>query len=60
MAKPYLVIGSPGGRTIINTVFNRPDVLAYDMRIDRAIEAMKITTSGFPIRFLYEANFTFA
>ena len=40
--KPYLVIGSPGGKTIINTVFQAVlGVLEYDMRIDRAIEAMK-------------------
>jgi len=41
--KPYLIIGSPGGRTIINTVFQTTlNVLEFDMRIDKAIEAMKI------------------
>ena len=55
--KPYLVIGSPGGRTIINTVFQTVlNVLAYDMRIDRAIEAMKIHHQWLPDQILYERN----
>lgn len=55
--KPYLVIGSPGGRTIINTVFQTVlNVLAYDMRIDRAIEAMKIHHQWLPDILVYERN----
>lgn len=55
--KPYLVIGSPGGRTIINTVFQTVlNVLAYDMRVDRAIEAMKIHHQWLPDMILYEYN----
>ncbi|WP_192347343.1 gamma-glutamyltransferase [Algoriphagus sp. Y33] len=55
--KPYLVIGSPGGRTIINTVFQTVlNVLAYDMRVDRAIEAMKIHHQWLPDRILYERD----
>lgn len=55
--KPYLVIGSPGGRTIINTVFQTVlNVLAYDMRVDRAIEAMKIHHQWLPDQILYERN----
>lgn len=55
--KPYLVIGSPGGRTIINTVFQTVlNVLAYDMRIDRAIEAMKIHHQWLPDQITYERN----
>lgn len=55
--KPILVIGSPGGRTIINTVFQTVlNVLEYDMRIDRAIEAMKIHHQWLPDRILYERN----
>jgi gamma-glutamyltranspeptidase/glutathione hydrolase len=55
--KPYLVIGSPGGRTIINTVFQTVlNVLAYDMRIDRAIEAMKIHHQWLPDIIIYEQN----
>jgi gamma-glutamyltranspeptidase/glutathione hydrolase len=53
--KPFLVIGSPGGRTIINTVFQTVlNVLAYDMRVDKAIEAMKIHHQWLPDRILYE------
>jgi gamma-glutamyltranspeptidase/glutathione hydrolase len=55
--KPYLVIGSPGGRTIINTVFQTVlNVLAYDMQVDQAIEAMKIHHQWLPDRILYEKN----
>ncbi|MFT5779543.1 MAG: gamma-glutamyltranspeptidase/glutathione hydrolase [Crocinitomicaceae bacterium] len=55
--RPYLIIGSPGGRTIINTVFQTVlNVLHYNMRIDRAIEAMKIHHSWLPDRILYEGN----
>ncbi len=55
--KPYLVIGSPGGRTIINTVFQTVlAVLVYDMRIDRAIEAMKIHHQWLPDQITYERN----
>lgn len=53
--KPYLIIGSPGGRTIINTVFQTVlNVLAYDMQVDKAIEAMKIHHQWLPDRILYE------
>ncbi|MES2813004.1 MAG: gamma-glutamyltransferase [Bacteroidota bacterium] len=55
--KPYLIIGSPGGRTIINTVFQTVlNVLAYDMRIDHAIEAMKIHHQWLPNKLFYEKN----
>lgn len=53
--KPYLVIGSPGGRTIINTAFQTVlNVTGYDMQVDKAIEAMKIHHSWWPNRILYE------
>ena len=55
--KPYLVIGSPGGRTIINTVFQTTlNVLEFDMRIDKAIEAMKIHHQWFPDVLTYEKH----
>ncbi|MDW3196546.1 MAG: gamma-glutamyltransferase [Cytophagales bacterium] len=55
--KPYLVIGSPGGRTIINTVFQTVlNVLAYDMPVNKAIEAMKIHHQWLPDRIAYEQN----
>lgn len=53
--KIHLVIGSPGGRTIINTVFQTVlGILSYGMRIDQAIEAMKIHHQWLPDELLYE------
>ncbi|MCK0110297.1 gamma-glutamyltransferase [Flavobacteriaceae bacterium S0825] len=55
--KPYLLIGSPGGRTIINTVFQTTlNVLEFDMRIDKAIEAMKIHHQWSPDVLQYERH----
>jgi len=55
--KAFLVIGSPGGRTIINTVFQTVlNVLAYDMQVDQAIEAMKIHHQWLPDQIKYEEN----
>lgn len=55
--KPYFVIGSPGGRTIINTVFQTIiNVLDYDMAVDMAIEAMKIHHQWLPDVTYYEKN----
>lgn len=55
--KPYLVIGSPGGRTIINTVFQTVlNVLEYNMSVDKAIEAVKIHHQWLPDQILYEKN----
>lgn len=53
----YLVIGSPGGRTIINTVFQTMvAVMVYDMRVDRAIEALKIHHQWLPDVIKYEED----
>lgn len=53
--KPYLVIGSPGGRTIINTVFQTVlNVLGYEMPIEKAIETMKIHHQWLPDQLVYE------
>ena len=55
--KPYLIIGSPGGRTIINTVFQTVvNVLGYNMQIDKAIEVMKIHHQWLPDVLLYERH----
>lgn len=55
--KPVLIIGTPGGRTIINIVFQTVlSVLEYEMRIDRAIETMKIHHQWLPDRILYEEH----
>ena len=51
------MIGSPGGRTIINTVFQATlNVLEFDMRIDKAIEAMKIHHQWLPNFLVYESE----
>jgi gamma-glutamyltranspeptidase/glutathione hydrolase len=55
--KPYLIVGSPGGRTIINTVFQTIlNVLAYEMRVDQAVEAMKIHHQWLPDEIRYEQH----
>jgi len=55
--KPYLIIGTPGGRTIINTVFQTVlNVLEFDMPIDKAIEAMKIHHQWMPDVLTYETD----
>lgn len=47
--KPLLVIGSPGGRTIINTVFQViVNVIDHEMDIARAIEAPRIHHQWLP------------
>ncbi|MGB2129626.1 MAG: gamma-glutamyltransferase [Flavicella sp.] len=54
---PYLVIGSPGGRTIINTVFQTVlNVLEHGMEVDEAIEAFKIHHQWLPDQIYYEGG----
>jgi gamma-glutamyltranspeptidase/glutathione hydrolase len=53
--KPYLVTGSPGGRTIINTVFCVVDnVLEYDMPLRAAVDAPRIHHAWLPDRVKWE------
>lgn len=55
--KPFLVMGSPGGRTIINTVFQAVlNATLYDMDVYNAIEAMKIHHQWLPDVTYYEKN----
>ena len=55
--KPYLVIGSPGGRTIINTVFQAIlNVIEYDMPLKKAIEVMKIHHQWMPDKLVFETD----
>jgi len=55
--KPYLIIGTPGGRTIINAVFQTVlNVLGYNMWLDKAIESMKIHHQWLPDRIFYERD----
>ncbi len=54
--KPYLIIGSPGGRTIINSVFQTVlNVLDHKMDIKTAIESGKIHHQWLPDQIRYEA-----
>jgi len=55
--KPILIIGTPGGRTIINTVFQTVlNVVEFNMPVHKAIEAMKIHHQWLPDRILYEKD----
>lgn len=55
--KVMLVIGSPGGRTIINTVFQTiVNVILHEMEISDAIETAKIHHQWLPDRIYYEKN----
>lgn len=54
---PYLVIGSPGGRTIINTVFQTIfAALEYGMPLQEAIESLKIHHQWMPDQIMYELH----
>ena len=49
--KPYLVTGSPGGRTIINTVFCvTVNVLDFGMSLRDAVDAPRTDHEWFPER----------
>lgn len=53
--KPYLITGSPGGRTIINTVLCVVvNVLDYDMDIRSAVDAPRSHHQWFPDRIMWE------
>ena len=53
----YLVTGSPGGRTIINTVFDVIfNVLQYDMNVRAAVDAPRLHHQWLPDTATFEAN----
>lgn len=55
--KPYLLIGSPGGRTIINTVLQVVvNVLDFKMDVAEAIAAPRIHHQWLPDRITIEKN----
>ncbi|MBI5464536.1 MAG: gamma-glutamyltransferase [Ignavibacteriales bacterium] len=55
--KPYLLIGSPGGRTIINTVLQVVlNVVDFEMNIADAIAAKRIHHQWLPDQVRYERN----
>ena len=54
---PFLVMGSPGGRTIINTVFQAVlNATLYNMNVNQSIEAMKIHHQWLPDVTYYEEH----
>lgn len=56
--KLFMVIGSPGGRTIINSVLQTIlNVVDFDMDIKAAIEAGKIHHQWLPDRILFEETY---
>ncbi|MEO8495642.1 MAG: gamma-glutamyltransferase, partial [Planctomycetota bacterium] len=53
--KPFLVTGTPGGRTIINTVLcNLLNVLEFDMPLAEAIDAPRMHHQWFPDELRFE------
>ena len=55
--KPYLIIGTPGGRTIITAVFQTVlKVLEYEMPLHMAVETMKIHHQWLPNEIRYEPD----
>ena len=55
--KVFLVVGSPGGRTIINTVLNIVvNVVDYDMPIQDAVDAPRLHHQWFPDEIKFEGT----
>ena len=55
--KPYLVLGTPGGATIITTVFqNILNVILHDMDIKKAVSSSRIHSQWLPDVIYYEKN----
>jgi gamma-glutamyltranspeptidase/glutathione hydrolase len=59
--KVFLVTGSPGGRTIINTVLNVVvNVVDYDMPIQQAVDAPRLHHQWFPDEVKFEGTKQYA
>jgi gamma-glutamyltranspeptidase/glutathione hydrolase len=59
--KVFLITGSPGGRTIINTVLNVVvNVVDYDMPIQQAIDAPRLHHQWFPDEVKFEGTKEYA
>ena len=55
--KPYLILGTPGGATIITTVFqNILNVILHDMDIKKAVSSSRIHSQWLPDVIYYEKN----
>lgn len=53
--KPFLITGSPGGRTIVNTVFCVvTNVIDFDMDIQAAVDAPRLHHQWFPDEVRFE------
>ncbi len=53
--KPFLVLGSPGGRTIINTVLQTLiNVIDFGMNVQDAVDAKRVHHQWLPDRVVYE------
>ena len=55
--KPYLILGTPGGSTIITTVFqNILNVVVHNMNIKESVDAPRIHSQWLPDQIDYEKN----
>ena len=55
--KPFLILGTPGGSTIITTVFqNILNVVVHDMTIKKAVDAPRFHSQWLPDQTDYEKN----
>ena len=55
--KPYLILGTPGGSTIITTVFqNILNVVVHNMNIKEAVDAPRFHSQWLPDQIDYERN----
>ena len=55
--KPFLILGTPGGSTIITTVFqNILNVVVHDMSIKKAVDAPRFHSQWLPDQTDYEKN----
>lgn len=57
--KPFLITGSPGGRTIINTVFGIVvNVLEFDMDLRKAVDAPRLHQQWLPDETKFEGFYS--
>lgn len=53
--KPFLAVGSPGGRTIINTVLQMiVNMIDFGMNVQEAVDAKRVHHQWLPDRLVYE------
>ncbi|MEM7316990.1 MAG: gamma-glutamyltransferase, partial [Planctomycetota bacterium] len=55
--KPFIVTGSPGGRTIINTTWQTiVNVVDFEMNAQQAVDAFRVHHQWLPDRLMYETH----